>query len=90
MRNLDYLFYDSSKSDEQYRNSELPVKSSMTCENNNKSLGAEERYLNPFFKGQDSFYFPAPGHVNSSSHFSSDFVSNFCKRLGKRGERAGL
>lgn len=49
MHNLDYLFYDSSKSYEQYRNSELPV----TCENNNKSLGAEERYLNSFFKGQD-------------------------------------
>lgn len=53
MHNLDYLFYDSSKSDEQYRNSELPVKSSVTCENNNKSFRAEEKYLNSFFKGQD-------------------------------------
>lgn len=29
------------------------MKSTVTCENNNKSLGAEERYFNPFFKGQD-------------------------------------
>lgn len=32
---------------------EFPVKPTVTCENHDKNLGAEERYLKPFFKGQD-------------------------------------